>query len=1026
MKQKFLALFLVLCMLLALVPTLVLPAAAEETAPAMTIEDYLEIAIALTPKTDAQRAIRGEMLVEYTVYQADMVGMDEGMTAMLMEEVAEKHAAYMQRYTYGFIEETSHVMTFAVLSDVHITNSNNTGSMSTAIKALLAYNPDPIGVFVAGDLSDNGLYPADSKYDDLDNYYAFVKNHPFTDSKGDRIPIRAVLGNHDIRGPWEIGYSKTSYKPAVEMYLEQEGVETLCHDMWINGYHFIFVNPAAWASDDCYLTKENITWLDETLSADTSGKPQFVFIHQYASRVIGDKDAPYTFEEVIARHPGTVISSGHGHYGFDVAFVYEDAGSYYINQPGMVTNTGMNSGASYYIVDVYEGGVIYRARTVAGDWVPEGDVVIPNTAYSEKGKSTCYFYDEDGSLLLKNTVAEGSAPTVPDAPTKASDAQHTYTFAGWDTNGDGEVDELPATLSGNLNATAVYTVAGREYTYTFIGPDGAELRTMTAAYGSLLRVPGVKDLFGWDLDGDGAAEQLPETVMGELTAKAILKEEGKLTYTFCDADGYIIEMGQLSSGEALKAPDFAPDYRAGDYFVGWDTNKDGKADELPATVTADFTATAIFYSTSAIKQFYNGTTDGISYYMHIQGKRYIINATEQVYASSPTGNAAYVKWDGVKEYQYGAHMNLALPYEEQVPAGYAIWIDAPTATGGYSFSLYKAKDFSHLVGETVSGNIYFINETGKITKKQVEGDVSLPSGFTGWMVIPTACFAPEDESEPFDVLKFYFHRTKSGQTLEKEMYLGGGVSFTCPVEEMNEMLSRGFSSFYDREGNYLATTYEMEGKLVLPNVEQSFEAEWGTYTFAGWDLNGDGKADTLPERGSVIAQAVYTLQPKQFTYRFADANGTVYYERTADYGSIIIPPPNGTITNASGTHTITSYLNYEKGMRLSGNTTYLVTAQSSFAAYTVKFVADGTVVSEQILPYGTVITAPALPSKAGHSGVWEGYTEGMTVSSDVTFTAVYTATGNGGCGSTITTGVYAMMAILACGMGMLVRRKDEE
>ena len=79
------------------------------------------------------------------------------------------------------------------------------------------------------------------------------------------------------------------------------------------------------------------------------------------------------------------------------------------------------------------------------------------------------------------------------------------------------------------------------------------------------------------------------------------------------------------------------------------------------------------------------------------------------------------------------------------------------------------------------------------------------------------------------------------------------------------------------------------------------------------------------------------------------------------------------------------------------------------------------------MPYGAAITAPAVPAKSGHNGVWEGYTEGMTVRADITFNAVYTATGNGGgCGSTISTGVYAMMAILACGMGMLVRRKDEE
>ncbi|MBQ8351691.1 MAG: InlB B-repeat-containing protein [Clostridia bacterium] len=1027
MKQRILAGLLAACMLLLSLPLLVLPAAAEEGATA-TIEDYIAIAEALEPKNDKQRAIRGQMLVEYAAYQLDMKEMDAGMISVLMEEVAEKHAAYMQQFQYGFIEETGLVMTFAVFSDVHITNNNNTGTIRSAISNLLQYNPDPIGIFVTGDLSDNGLCPSDQSYSDLDNYYAFVKNHDFVDSKGEQIKITSILGNHDIRGPWALGYSKSSYAPAVEMYLEQEGVETLCHDTWINGYHFVFMNPAKWATDDCCLSAENIAWLDETLSQDQSGKPQFVFIHQYASRVIEDADSPYTFEEVIARHPSTVVSSGHGHYGFGSAFVYEDAGSYYINQPGLVSNTGVFNTPSYYIVDVYEGGVIYRGITASGKWVPEGDVVIPNMAYAEKGKCSYYFYDENGGLLLQGSVAEGGVPTIPTAPTKASDAQYSYPFAGWDLNGDGAVDQLPTALTSNLNATAVYTPTPREYTYTFIGAEGEELRKMTAGYGAALRIPGVKNLFGWDLDGDGAAEQLPEFVEGDMTAVAILKEEGKLTYTFIDKDGYVIEKGQVASGTTIKAPNFAPTYHAGDYFAGWDLNGDGSPDELPTTgITADFTATAIFYPTSQVELFFDGTTDSISYYMSYQG-RLILHAENCVHPGSPTGNAAHVVWDGVKDYQYGAQLNLALPQAENTPVGYAIWIDAPGATGSYSFSLYKGKDFSHLVGETVNGLIYFVSEDGKVSAKNIDTDVSLPAGFTGWMVIPTATFAPKTASEPFDVLKLYFHRTKSGTILEKELYLGGGFSFGCTVDEMNEMLSTGFSTFYDAEGEYITTTFAQNGKPVVPEVMQSYTDEKGTYTFAGWDLNGDGVADPLPEQGSMIARAVYDLAPNTFTYRFVDANGKVYYERTAAYGSIVIPPTGSVITDASGTHTITAYLNYEKGMRLTGDTTYLVTAETVPSTYTVKFVSDGTVVSETTLAYGAPITAPAVPAKNGHTGVWEGYTEGMTVSGNVTFQAVYTATGNngGGCGSTISGGVYAVMALLALGTGFVACRRREE
>lgn len=58
--------------------------------------------------------------------------------------------------------------------------------------------------------------------------------------------------------------------------------------------------------------------------------------------------------------------------------------------------------------------------------------------------------------------------------------------------------------------------------------------------------------------------------------------------------------------------------------------------------------------------------------------------------------------------------------------------------------------------------------------------------------------------------------------------------------------------------------------------------------------------------------------------------------------------------------------------------------------YTVTFVADGTIVSEETLDYGSVISEPAAPAKTGHSFTSWGEVPATVPASDVTFTAHYT------------------------------------
>ena len=89
---------------------------------------------------------------------------------------------------------------------------------------------------------------------------------------------------------------------------------------------------------------------------------------------------------------------------------------------------------------------------------------------------TITFKNADGTTLQTLTVNHGATPSYSGStPTKASTAQYSYTFKGW--------DKAIAAATADAVYTATYTATTRSYTIKFVN-NGTTLQTSTLQYGA--------------------------------------------------------------------------------------------------------------------------------------------------------------------------------------------------------------------------------------------------------------------------------------------------------------------------------------------------------------------------------------------------------------------------------------------------------------------------------------------------------------------------------------------------------------
>lgn len=298
-------------------------------------------------------------------------------------------AAELSEEFNTFLEGAKENMSFHLISDVHVRNEDGTEALNfiKGLQDMKEINPDASALVSAGDNTEFG------GADEQSAFFKILKEYnPLTDGK-----TMIALGNHDVRGPqqyWETdpaginGYWPTAY----ELYMsnnkeympDTEGKTYF--DYWIDGYHFIVLNPENAPKDTAYLTEEQLIWLEEKLRENEDpARPAFVIIHQALNDThwrsnnyngFGKQDA--AVKEILERHPQTIFFSGHIHNGLGAAEVIDREFGTLVDVPAFKgSQYGMTDRGTGYEVYVYDDEILFRARNfVTSAWLPEYDVSV--------------------------------------------------------------------------------------------------------------------------------------------------------------------------------------------------------------------------------------------------------------------------------------------------------------------------------------------------------------------------------------------------------------------------------------------------------------------------------------------------------------------------------------------------------------------------------------------------------------------------------------------------------------------------
>ena len=583
---------------------------------------------------------------------------------------------------------------------------------------------------------------------------------------------------------------------------------------------------------------------------------------------------------------------------------------------------------------VYTGEIPTKARTAKfsyefAGWDQELAPVSGNMIYTATftpilNKYTVTFCDEDGTVLQESEVAYGEVPSYTGAtPTKAADAQYTYTFSAW--------DKVVSAVTDDVTYTAQYRATTNTYTVTWVNEDGTLLEKDSAvAYGTMPQYNGATPAKAGTANHTYTfAGWTPEVaaVSGDVTYTAVYDVSIK-EYTISwdtDGDGKVDETTKVPYGEI---PVHEDGFKANEGQVGYDFA--GWKPALTA-VTGDATYTATFEITAAKFTVTFQDEEGNV----LRKERFIID-TMPVFEGTPTKEAdaqytyTFVAWDRAfepvtKDTTYTASFERSLnshsiTFKDEdgtVLRRYKVYYgDTPEYTGNDPrkpedrYNSYVFKGWEPEIGPVTGPTTY----TAVFEAIPHKNGIVEENGSLYYYVYGTLTYAGLIEIEG----NYYYVRT-NGEVVNGQSYwitktnglvIEGSYEFESdgrmvipeivePDVEKNGIVSENGSLYYYVDGvlNY-AGLIQIEGSYyyVRSNGELAHSCDyWITktnglmaersYTFADdgrMVLSGSGEID--PNKNGIVSEngGLYYYENGIPTYAgLIKLNGKYYYVRTS-------------------------------------------------------------------------------------------------------------------------------------------------
>ena len=588
-----------------------------------------------------------------------------------------------------------------------------------------------------------------------------------------------------------------------------------------------------------------------------------------------------------------------------------------------VTSKKLTDGQTFKIRAIGDG-----MNYTNSDWSNSVTYTKPSDPTDPDVKYTIIWKNGDTVLETDTNVAEGTVPTYDGTvPTKASDAQYSYTFSGW-------TPEVVA-ANGDVTYTAVFTSTKNKYTVTWKNGDSTLETDENVEYGTLPVYNGTEPQKASDAQYiyvfNGWSPVISE-VVGTVTYEAQFASTPN-TYTVIwkngdtvlETDENIPYGSNPSYDDATPIKESTVQYTYA--FSGWSPEISAVTESI--TYTAQFTETVRKYTITFYPEDGHMILDAVS----------VDYGTAATYSkSAPTKNSTeshtytFDKWvttpNGNTEDDLSnvvADRSVYASFKQEVRKVTVNVVSNNTDYGMVSVGVLNNIPYGSSIsvnGNTISidGNTitvlpksataqYTYSFVSWTTDETVGNDTTIIANFTRTVNTYTIIWKngdytlETDENVEYGVTPVYNGSTPTKPSSAEYNYTFSGWSPSVSIVTGDITYN---AQFTDATNKYTVTFYDDDGVTVLgvsvveygqnasyPNaLPTKAETAQYTYLFDKWVTEKDGSTEALlnniSENKSVYAK--YTATTKNYTVTFCDWDGTILDEQSVAYGNAATAP----------------------------------------------------------------------------------------------------------------------------------------